>query len=295
MRGDMAEPLIFMAWEREAVRAIYRDDLGGAFERYFDTRALALTRLLEGRATSRDWCDDRATPARETCDERDRWRPARQRWPTWRSATARTARGGAGAPRTSPVGEHRPFGLVPGIASFFNVEVPSPGDAYTLNRGKVEFGEDPPFANRGALEPTARSTTSPTSSARSTSRPPASRAIRCRPTTAPSPSAGPRSTTSRSPPGARPSPRARSAPGSSRRSSATPRQNSGRRWRLPATYRRRSGGTASSRQQLHRLRQRHHLLLLEPSRRSDTVFSSASRLPTTSITGTFARECSRTL
>jgi penicillin amidase len=47
-------------------------------------------------------------------------------------------------------GEHRPFGLVPGIASFFNIEVPSPGDAYTLNRGIVEFGEEPPFANRGA-------------------------------------------------------------------------------------------------------------------------------------------------
>ena len=27
--------------------------------------------------------------------------------------------------------------------------MPSPGDAYTLNRGMVEFGEEPPFANRG--------------------------------------------------------------------------------------------------------------------------------------------------
>jgi len=26
--------------------------------------------------------------------------------------------------------------------------VPSPGGAYTLNRGKPEFGEEPPFANR---------------------------------------------------------------------------------------------------------------------------------------------------
>ena len=49
---DLAEPLIFMAWERETVQAIYRDDLRGAFERFFSTRALALTRLLEGRATA---------------------------------------------------------------------------------------------------------------------------------------------------------------------------------------------------------------------------------------------------
>jgi len=26
--------------------------------------------------------------------------------------------------------------------------VPSPGGSYTLNRGKTEFGEEPPFANR---------------------------------------------------------------------------------------------------------------------------------------------------
>ena len=148
MRADIAEPLIFMAWERETVRAIYRDDLGSAFERFFTTRALALTRLLEGRSTSRDWCDDRTTPARETCDhviagalatamaELDkRYGPDRARW-RW-------------GPAHFASSEHRPFGLVPGIASFFNIEVPSPGDPYTLNRGIVEFGEEPPFANRG--------------------------------------------------------------------------------------------------------------------------------------------------
>jgi penicillin amidase len=45
-------------------------------------------------------------------------------------------------------GEHRPFGEVPTLAPYFNIEVPSPGGAYTLNRGKPEFGEEPPFANR---------------------------------------------------------------------------------------------------------------------------------------------------
>jgi penicillin amidase len=149
MRTDLAEPLIFMAWERETIRAIYQDDLGGAFERFFATRALTLTRLLEGRATSRDWCDDRTTPERETCDiviarafkvtttelER-RYGADRARW---RWGTVHFA-----------FGEHRPFGLVPGLASFFNVEVPSPGDSYTLNRGLVDFEDDPPFPNRAA-------------------------------------------------------------------------------------------------------------------------------------------------
>ena len=67
MRADRPEPLIFTAWMREAVRAIYRDDLGAAFGQYFDTRATALIRLLEGAATGRDWCDDRTTPERESC------------------------------------------------------------------------------------------------------------------------------------------------------------------------------------------------------------------------------------
>ena len=69
MRADRPEPLIFTAWMREAVKAIYGDDLGPAFDRYFDYRAVALIRLLEGRAKARDWCDDRTTPERESCGE----------------------------------------------------------------------------------------------------------------------------------------------------------------------------------------------------------------------------------
>ena len=147
MRADRAEPLVFTAWVRETVRAVYQDDLGAVFERYFDTRALALTRLLEGRATSRDWCDDRATPARETCegviaaaltaalkDLERRYGSDRTRW-HW--GTAHYA-----------YGEHRPFGSIPGLAWLFNVEVPSPGGTYTLDRGKTEFTEEPPYANR---------------------------------------------------------------------------------------------------------------------------------------------------
>ena len=54
-----------------------------------------------------------------------------------------------------------------------------------------------------------------------------------------------------------------------------------------------SGGTLAT--GTDRRVERHHLLLLAPSRRTDTVRSSASRLPTTSSTGTLASECSRTL
>jgi penicillin amidase len=119
------------------------------FDRYFDFRASALIRLLEGRAKGRDWCDDRTTPERESCGavlaaalnralrELDfRYGPDRSKW-LW-------------GPAHYAHGEHRPFGAVARLASYFNVEVPTPGGDYTLNRGKMDFAEEPPFANRHA-------------------------------------------------------------------------------------------------------------------------------------------------
>ncbi len=149
MRADRPEPLIFTAWMREAVRAIYRDDLGEAFDRYFGYRAVALIALLEGRATSRDWCDDRTTPERESCGAvlagalnqalhglQARYGGDRSKW-RWGKAHVAFS-------------EHRPFGLVGGLAPYFNVEVPSGGGNYTLNRGQAHFGAEQPFANRHA-------------------------------------------------------------------------------------------------------------------------------------------------
>jgi penicillin amidase len=147
MRGDAAEPLIFMAWLRESVRAIYSDDLGPAFDRFFDTRATTMIRLLEGRTTGRDWCDDRTTPEHEKCsdvlaralgvalaDLEKRYGKDRSKW---RWEVAHYAQG-----------EHRPFSSVSRLAPYFDIDVPSPGGSYTLNRGKPEFAEEPPFANR---------------------------------------------------------------------------------------------------------------------------------------------------
>jgi penicillin amidase len=149
MQADRAEPLIFTAWLREAVRSIYADDLSFAFGMYWDYRATALLRLLKGGAKGRDWCDDRTTPLRESCgavlaaalnralrDLEARYGTDRSKW---RWGAAHYAHG-----------EHRPFGAVPSMARYFNVEVPTPGGNYTLNRGKADFWEEQPFANRHA-------------------------------------------------------------------------------------------------------------------------------------------------
>jgi penicillin amidase len=149
MRAETVEPLIFTAWVRETVKGIWSDDLGPAFDRYFGEHAMALIRVLQGRAHARDWCDNRGTPVRESCamivadalraalaDLERRYGSDRTQW-TWGRAHF-------------AYGEHRPFGLLPLIGSYFNVTIPSPGGDDTLNRGKMEFGEEPPFANRYA-------------------------------------------------------------------------------------------------------------------------------------------------
>lgn len=149
MRADAAEPLIFVAWLREAVRAIYADDLGPAFDQFFHPRAKAMTRLLRGNASGRDWCDDRRTAAHESCGQilatalrlaiqglEARFGRDRTQWSWGRAHVA--------------LGEHQVFGELPLVGRYFNIGTASPGGPYTLNRGVVEFGRDDPFANRHA-------------------------------------------------------------------------------------------------------------------------------------------------
>jgi penicillin amidase len=155
MRADLPEPLIFTAWLREAVRAIYQDELGPAFDRFWGTRATALIRLLEGRARSRDWCDDRTSSVKKSCGavlaaaltravdglER-RYGKDRSKW-RWGEVH-------------QAISEHRPLGSVGKIAGFldvaavFNISVPSPGDDYTLDVGRMDFASPGPFLNRHA-------------------------------------------------------------------------------------------------------------------------------------------------
>ena len=92
------------------------------------------------------------------CRGRDRSQPHPRRPPALSRAGSGRSRVRTGADRAQWTwgrahfsdGEHRPFGLWPLIGSYFNIEVPSSGDDYTLNRGKMELGEEPPFANRHA-------------------------------------------------------------------------------------------------------------------------------------------------
>lgn len=149
MRAEISEPLIFMAWLRAAVRGIFEDDLGTVFAQFNTPRAPAMIRLLRGEATSRDWCDDRRTVEKEDCglilsralhtalaDLEQRYGRDRTKW-SWGAAHV-------------AFGEHQILGRLPVIGSFFNIGKASPGGPYTLNRGVVTFGLEPPYLNRHA-------------------------------------------------------------------------------------------------------------------------------------------------
>jgi penicillin amidase len=69
--GSMArrqpEPLIFSYWLRELNRALYADELGELFPRYFDLHPRFVANVLRG---DHAWCDDVTTPETEDCKSR---------------------------------------------------------------------------------------------------------------------------------------------------------------------------------------------------------------------------------
>jgi penicillin amidase len=150
MAPERSEPLIAWAWWRELTRAIYADELGDAFRANWLSRAVFLGNVLSGDSALALWCDNVRTAAVETCEEvlalsleaalADLARRHGGDQARWRWGEAHAARH-----------EHRPFGRQPLLAMLFDIRVPSPGDAYTVNVGRNNLNDEAqPFANRHA-------------------------------------------------------------------------------------------------------------------------------------------------
>ena len=150
MSADRPEPVIAWAWWREFTRALYDDELGDVFRAQWGPRAVFVSNVLARNGDHERWCDDIRTAPVETCDELlatsldKALADLRLRFGTdpsaWRWGGAHYARH-----------EHRPFGRQPLLARWFDIRVPTPGDTYTVNAGRLDFfDEDRPFANRHA-------------------------------------------------------------------------------------------------------------------------------------------------
>jgi penicillin amidase len=147
MDAGRPEPLIVSMWWRELARALYADELGGAFREHWASRARFIHNSLKENS---QWCDDVRTPAVESCDRllaeslerarvelRKRYGSDAQAW-SWGEAHPAHHR-------------HRPFSRSRWLARFFDIAAPSSGDAYTINAARGDLADEAaPFASRHA-------------------------------------------------------------------------------------------------------------------------------------------------
>jgi penicillin amidase len=142
MAADRAAPLIFWAWQRQLARGIFQDDTGAElWDKSLATRSFqdALENVLVRDDTA--WCDDRGTPATETCamqsdaaltralDElQARFGAEVAQWQWGRAHQARS--------------EHRPFSRVKVLAPWFEQRVAVGGDTHTVNAARVGLRPD---------------------------------------------------------------------------------------------------------------------------------------------------------
>lgn len=143
-----AEPLIYVAWLRELMRALLADELGPVFEDYWKIRTEVLHRILTERT---GWCDVVTTDAPEGC-----------------GAVAGAALDAALADLAARYGadmddwrwgeahvawmKNRVLGEIPLIGSWFEVKLPSGGEKETVKAGGFDVSDpEHPFAqNHGA-------------------------------------------------------------------------------------------------------------------------------------------------
>ncbi|MEO6664427.1 MAG: penicillin acylase family protein, partial [Rubrivivax sp.] len=138
-----AAPLIFWAWQRQLAIGIFSDEVGTAlWQKSLASRTFqdALEGVLQRDDTA--WCDDRGTPAIETCAMQAGaalTRALAEMQPqfgadvaSWQWQRAHTMRA-----------EHRPFSRVPALARLFELRAPVGGDTHTLNVSRVGLRPDP--------------------------------------------------------------------------------------------------------------------------------------------------------
>ncbi len=151
MRADAPEPLLLHAWLRALRQRIFGDDLAEAAPDLVATSELTLPLLnvLRGKATARDWCDDRRTARTETCAQLAQ----ESLDATVADLAASTGKDVLGL-RWGDVHraqiDHRPFSAVPVLRRFFGHDIEVGGDSFTVNVAQLSLRADAPYTTRHA-------------------------------------------------------------------------------------------------------------------------------------------------
>ena len=145
---DRPEPLLMLAWFRHLNIMMLEDDLGDHFSKFENANVTMLIEMLQ-RQGKRNRCDDVRTSEETGCGElvSDALNAAineltaefGEDWQAWEYGNAHTA-----------YSEHRPFAQVAPLAQYFDIEIPSSGGPYTLNRAQTRFNKEKPYRNRHA-------------------------------------------------------------------------------------------------------------------------------------------------
>ncbi len=145
--GDMdrrlSEPVLYMAWIREAMRTVFADELGPEFGRWWRYRPATLLHVLEKRP---HWCDDTTTAETESCAEALSLAHQRAR-------TFLRDRYGNELPLWGEVHqarfEHAVAGQIPILRDLIGREIGNSGGPTTVNAGLSDFrDEDHPFRQK---------------------------------------------------------------------------------------------------------------------------------------------------
>ena len=145
MDRNRPEPLIYAAWVRELNRALYQDELGELFASYWGVRPSVVEEIL-GR--HRDWCDDRRTEARESCDNRIVYSLERALADLKRRHGGDQTRWRWGRAHYADL-RHPVFGFVPVLGSLAGLRIANNGDGHTVNNASFSIrNETAPFAQR---------------------------------------------------------------------------------------------------------------------------------------------------
>lgn len=140
MARGRTEPLIFSVWLSEVNKALYADELGPLFPRYYGQRPRAVAHMLTGKQI---WCDNVDTSGIENCGDvvsgafvaavTSLTNTYGKDFRTWRWGKAHEA-----------TFKHPLFGRIPVLRSLADIRIESDGGAYTVNRAQ------PRLSNPGA-------------------------------------------------------------------------------------------------------------------------------------------------
>ncbi len=146
MRADRVEPLLHHAWIAAAFQKVFADEVGEeSGKRYFYERRDGFRPLLLALTQAPQWCNDVVSGVKNTCgavlsaalDEaaadltKRHGNIEKLRWGDFHQARS----------------EHRPFGKHTQLSKIFDLRVPTGGDTYTVNVGRMHYKADQPFTS----------------------------------------------------------------------------------------------------------------------------------------------------